>query len=57
MTRRIWIRISNFRSKSKINLLNLYREKPNLEKMREIKTDPARIEPDRKWFGNIRTVD
>lgn len=24
--------------------------------MREVKKEPARIEPDRKWFGNIRTV-
>lgn len=25
--------------------------------MREVKKDPARVEPDRKWFGNIRTVE
>ena len=44
------------RTKSKIKLLNLYREKPNYEKMREVKAEPVRIEPDRKWFGNIRTI-
>lgn len=48
---------SQMRSKAKIKLLNLYREKPDLEKMRETPNDPARIEPDRKWFGNIRTID
>jgi len=30
-----------------------------MEKMRERPTDPTagRIEPDRKWFGNVRTAD
>lgn len=45
------------RTKGTINLLNLYNEKPDLEKMRELKVGPARVEPDRKWFGNIRTID
>lgn len=45
------------RSKSTIKLLNLYREKPNIAKMHERKAEPNRIEPDRKWFGNVRTVD
>ncbi len=47
---------THFRSKSKIKLLNLYRSKPDLEKMKEQKIGPVRVEPDRKWFGNIRTI-
>jgi nuclear GTP-binding protein len=27
------------------------------EKMKERPTEPARIEPDPKWFGNVRTID
>jgi len=35
----------------------MYRQKVDLEKMREEKYTTQKIEPDRKWFGNIRTVD
>jgi nuclear GTP-binding protein len=37
----------------------MYKEKPNIKKMKERPTDPAagRIQPDRRWFGNVRTVD
>ena len=36
----------------------MYREKPDYEKMRERPKDGSvRIQPDRKWFGNIRTID
>lgn len=37
----------------------MYRAKPNLAKMKERPTDPnaGRIQPDRRWFGNVRTVD
>ena len=45
------------RTKGTINLLNLYNEKPDYDKLREEKVGPSRIEPDRKWFGNIRTID
>ena len=45
------------RSKSTIKMLNLYRSKPDLNKMHEKKLEPNRIEPDRKWFGNVRTID
>jgi nuclear GTP-binding protein len=27
------------------------------EKMREVPDTPARINPDRKWFGNVRTIN
>ena len=46
-----------FRSKQKIKLLNMYNKKPDLEKMNEIRAEPVRVEPDRKWFGNVRTID
>ena len=45
------------RSKSTIKLLNLYRQKPDMKKFHEKKLAPNRIEPDRKWFGNVRTID
>lgn len=37
----------------------MYNQKPNMEKRREIPTDPkaGRIQPDRRWFGNVRSVD
>lgn len=35
----------------------MYNEKPNLQEMRKQKLKPVRIEPDRKWFGNVRTID
>lgn len=50
---------SQFRTKATINRINMYRAKPNLKKMKERPTDPeaGRIQPDRRWFGNVRTVD
>lgn len=35
----------------------MQKEKPDYEKMWEIKKEPVRIDPNRKWFGNIRTID
>ena len=35
----------------------MYNEKPNFKEMYKQKTKPMRIEPDRKWFGNVRTID
>ena len=37
----------------------MYKKKPDYEKMKERPTDPTagRIEPDRKWFGNVRVAD
>ena len=37
----------------------MYTKKPDLKAMKKTPTDPqqGRIEPDRKWFGNVRTVD
>eukprot|EP00331_Platyophrya_macrostoma_P001886 CAMPEP_0176424676 /NCGR_PEP_ID=MMETSP0127-20121128/10965_1 /TAXON_ID=938130 /ORGANISM="Platyophrya macrostoma, Strain WH" /LENGTH=565 /DNA_ID=CAMNT_0017805751 /DNA_START=20 /DNA_END=1717 /DNA_ORIENTATION=+ len=46
-----------YRSKATIKRLNMYRDKPDIEKMHERPTGPARIDPDRKYFGNVRTLD
>ena len=37
----------------------MYKAKPDLKKMKQRPTDPqaGRINPDRKWFGNVRTAD
>lgn len=48
---------SNFRTNAQIKLLNMYNEKPNEEQRNKVKDGPARIEPDRKWYGNVRTID
>ena len=47
---------SFYRTKSKIKLLNLYDSKPSKDRFKRPE-QPARIEPDRKWFGNVRTID
>ena len=47
---------SHFRSKSKIRLLNMYNEKPDMEARKEKPLEPKRIQPDRRWFGNTRVV-
>lgn len=35
----------------------MYNEKPDKEKMNERPKEMARVEPNRKWFGNVRTID
>lgn len=37
----------------------MYKAKPDKVKMKARPTDPhaGRIQPDRRWFGNVRTVD
>jgi hypothetical protein len=37
----------------------MYTDKPNYEKMKLAPKDPnaGKIQPDRRWFGNVRTVD
>ena len=44
------------RSKATIKRLNMYSNKPDLEKMKEHVTGPVRIQPDRRWFGNTRVI-
>jgi nuclear GTP-binding protein len=46
-----------YRTKATIKRLKMYDEKPDIEARRVRPTKPARIEPDRKWFGNTRTID
>jgi nuclear GTP-binding protein len=46
----------SYRDKSTINLVNLYNDKPDDEARRKIPDKPAIIEPDRRWFGNTRTI-
>ncbi|PFH32465.1 putative nucleolar gtp-binding protein 2 [Besnoitia besnoiti] len=45
-----------YRSKSTIKLLNLYKSRPQQDKEPQ-PTAPARIQPDRRWFGNTRVID
>ena len=46
-----------YRTKATIKRLKMYDEKPDMKK-RTIRPDkPARIDPNRKWFGNTRTID
>ncbi|KAK1441818.1 GTP-binding protein-related [Babesia gibsoni] len=45
-----------YRDKATIKRLNMYREKPDLKKMHVQATEPARICPDRRWFGNTRVL-
>ena len=47
---------SFYRTKNKINLLNMYNSKPSKDRFKR-PDKPARIEPDRKWFGNTRSID
>jgi nuclear GTP-binding protein len=46
-----------YRTKDTIKRLNMYNEKPDLEAMKIRPDKPARIEPDRRWFGNTRTIN
>lgn len=50
---------SMYRDRATINRLNMYTKKPDYKKMHEKNNDPTagRVEPDRKWFGNVRTAD
>lgn len=46
----------SYREKSKIKLLNLYNDKPDESQRHERPKEAAKIEPDRRWFGNTRTI-
>lgn len=46
----------SYRDKPTIKLLNLYNDKPDDEQRRKRPELPANIEPDRRWFGNTRTI-
>jgi nuclear GTP-binding protein len=46
----------SYREKSTINLLNLYNDKPDEAERQARPKEAAKIEPDRRWFGNTRTI-
>lgn len=46
-----------YRTKATIKRLKMYDDKPDLEARKIRPNKPARIEPNRKWFGNTRTID
>lgn len=46
-----------FRTKATIKRLKMYKDKPDIEARQKRPDKPVRIEPDRKWFGNTRTID
>jgi len=35
----------------------MYNEKPDKDKMYKIPVEAARVQQDRRWFGNVRTID
>ena len=47
---------SFYRTKAKIKLLNLYNSKPSKDRFKRPE-HPARIEPNRMFFGNTRTIE
>lgn len=46
-----------YRTKATIKRLKMYDEKPDLDTFYKRPDKPARIEPDRKWFGNPRLIN
>jgi len=44
------------RDKATIKRLGMYNEKPNEEARSKRPDKPANVEPDRRWFGNTRTI-
>ena len=49
----------HLRSRATINRLNMYRDKPDIAKMKKVPVDPkaGRIYSDRKYWGNTRQID
>jgi nuclear GTP-binding protein len=46
-----------YRTKATIKRLKMVEEKPDIEARRIRPDKPARIDPNRKWFGNTRTIN
>lgn len=47
-----------YRTKSTIKRIQMYKEKPDANKEKEVRSNkPQRIESNRKFFGNTRTID
>mmetsp|Transcript_10125 Transcript_10125/g.22783 ORF Transcript_10125/g.22783 Transcript_10125/m.22783 type:complete len:670 (-) Transcript_10125:21-2030(-) len=47
---------SHYRTEGTIKRLAMYNKKPDMKRMKEQKLAPARIQPDRRWFGNTRVI-
>jgi len=47
---------THFRSEGTIKRLKMYNGKPNMQRRKEQSLKPCRIQPDRRWFGNTRTI-
>jgi nuclear GTP-binding protein len=49
---------STLRTKNTIKRLKMYDQRmPSKEQMHKRPTEAARVDPNRKWFGNVRTID
>ena len=49
---------SSMRTKNTIKRLKMYNQRmPSIQKMHKRPQGSARVDPNRKWFGNVRTVD
>lgn len=49
---------SSMRTKSTIKRLKMYNQKmPTIAKLHDRPTNSPRVDPNRKWFGNVRTID
>ena len=49
---------NSLRSKATIKRLKMYTAKaPKLAELHERPTESVRIDPNRMWFGNVRTID
>ncbi|MCB0369009.1 MAG: hypothetical protein KDD45_06030, partial [Bdellovibrionales bacterium] len=49
---------NSMRTKSTIKRLNMYNQRmPSLKQLHKRPTEQARVDPNRKWFGNVRTID
>ena len=49
---------NTMRSKNTIKRLKMYDQKmPDNKKLYERPSEMARVDPNRKWFGNVRTID
>ena len=46
------------RTKSTIKRLKMYNQKmPTIAKLHDRPSNAPRVDPNRKWFGNVRTID
>lgn len=49
---------NTMRTKNTIKRLKMYDQRmPSKEQLHKRPTEAARVDPNRKWFGNVRTVD